>query len=165
MMKILFVLLALALILSVTGCGIKEKLGQMAGEAIVENILKDAGLDVDVNGDNLVIKGEDGEELKIGGSEWPRKSALAKYIPELKVGTIVSSMQSDEAIYLLIEEVPQKDFNDYLEQIKETFNVDSYEASTEGTTSYSAKNGEGCGVLLIYSLEGELNITVSKTES
>ncbi len=61
MKKILAGLLVLLLVFSLAGCGIKEKLEQKAGEAIVEKILDSAGVKADIDGDKLVVKGEDGE--------------------------------------------------------------------------------------------------------
>lgn len=164
MKKILKVLLALTLVFSLTGCGmIQDKIGEMAGKAIAENVLKGAGLDVDIQDDNVVIKGEDGEELNIGGGEWP-KTDLAKNIPELKKGKIVSKVESDEAIYIMLDEVSDKDFKEYLEKIKETFNVEAYEATADTTWSYVAKDGKGLGIMLIYDTESGLSITLSKSE-
>jgi len=54
-------------------------------------ILEDAGVDADIDGDKVVIKGEDGQELTIGEGEWPSFD-LAKSIPEFKGGKIVSVM-------------------------------------------------------------------------
>lgn len=163
MKKFLIGLLTLALILTAAGCGVKEKLGKMAGEALVENVLKGAGIDVDIGDDKLVIKGDDGEELKIGGSEWPT-SALAKNLPEFKSGRIATVMETDDTLYVVIEDVSEKDFKNYLEKIKETFDVDKYEATSDTGIAYSAKNKKDLAIMITLNKNSEVTIALARED-
>lgn len=74
-------IVALLLILSFTVCGIKQKLEEKIGETLTEKILKDVGVDDDIDGGKVIINDEDGQKLAIGDCEWP-SSTLAKSIPE-----------------------------------------------------------------------------------
>lgn len=160
MKKVLIGLLVFALALSLTGCGAKKKLEEKAGEALAEKILKDAGVDADIDGDKVVIRGEDGQELTIGSGEWPT-SDLAKSIPEFKDGKIASVMEADDSLFIMIEEISDEEFTAYLEEIKEDFTESTYEMSTGTGMMYSAANSEGIGVLLTYEKDAGFSIAVS----
>ena len=61
MKKILVGILTVMLLLLFTACGAKEKIEEKAGEAIAEKIIEEAGgNEVDIEGDTIKIKGEDG---------------------------------------------------------------------------------------------------------
>lgn len=139
MKKIIIGLLVFVLVLSIAGCGAKKKLEEKAGEALAEKIFKDAGVDVDIDGDKVVIKGEDGQEMSIGAGEWPT-SDLAKNIPEFKGGEIVSVMEADDSLFIMIEEITDGEFTAYLEEIKEAFTESTYEMSTGTGMMYAAEN-------------------------
>lgn len=159
MKKFLTGMLALLLVLSLAGCGAKEKLAEKGAEKIFET----AGVDADIDGDKVVIKGEDGQELSIGGGEWPT-SDLAKNIPEFKGGKIVSVMEANDSLFIMIEDISDEDFTAYLEEIKETFTEETYEMNTDTGMMYSAGNGEGTGVMLTYEKDARFSITVSQAE-
>ena len=96
MKKVLVVFLVLVIILSMSGCSVKKKIENKIGEAIGEKIIEGAtGQNVDVQGDKVTIKGEDGSKLTLGGGEWP-KNDLIKNIPEFKGGKIESAMSTEE---------------------------------------------------------------------
>lgn len=159
MKKIFIGLLALILVLSFAGCGSREK----AAEKAVEKMLKGAGVDVDIDGDKVVIKGEDGQELTIGADEWPT-SDLAKSIPEFKGGKIVSVMEADDSLFIMVEEISDKEFTSYLEEIKEDFSEETYEMKTDTGLVYMAANGEDLSVMLTYEKDSGFSITVAKAE-
>lgn len=162
MKKILIVGLAFILIISMAGCGVKEKIEQKAGEAIAEKIIEGAGGgDVDIDGDKVVVKGEDGSTATFGGSEWP-DSELGNSIPEFKDGTVVGAIEMNESLYLTLEQVSEKDFLDYFEEIKETFNQDVFDMRSEGNVTYGAANGEGLSITLIYGADETLSIALAK---
>ena len=96
----------LAAILPLGGCGIKKKAEQAIAEKIVEKALGD---NVDIKGDTVTVKGEDGEELTIGGGKWPDND-LAKKIPEFKKGKIATSATVDNNLMVFMEEVKADDF-------------------------------------------------------
>ena len=159
MKKILICLLTFTLLFSFTGCGAKEKLEEKAAE----KILQGAGVDANIDGDKVVIKGEDGQELTIGSGEWP-SSNLAKSIPEFKGGKIVSVMEANDSLFIMIEEISDKDFTAYLEETKKSFTVETYEMSTDSGMMYAAENGDGLGVTLIYEKDAGFSITVAQAE-
>ncbi|MGI6404011.1 MAG: DUF6591 domain-containing protein [Oscillospiraceae bacterium] len=163
MKKVLIGALILLLALSTAGCGVKKKLEQKAGEALVEKILGTAGVDADIEGDQVVFKGDDGQELTIGSGKWP-SSDLAKSIPEFKGGNIVTMMEAEDSLYIMIEEISDQDFSDYLEEIKDMFTEETYEMSTKTGMMYGAENGEGLGIMLTYEKDSGMSITVSQVK-
>ncbi|MDD2497872.1 MAG: hypothetical protein PHY90_07070 [Desulfitobacteriaceae bacterium] len=163
MKKILICFLMLLLMMSLAGCGSKEKLEEKAGEALAEKVLEDAGVDADIDGDKVVIKGEEGQELTIGEGEWP-SSDLAKSIPEFKGGKVASVMEADDSLFIMMEEISEEDFTAYLDEIKKIFTEETYEMSTGTGMMYSAGNGKGIGVMLTYEKGAGLSITVSQAE-
>ena len=155
MKKLLIVLLAFVLALSFIGCGAKEK--------TAEKILKGVGVNADIDGDKVVISGEDGQELTFGSGEWPT-SDLAKSIPEFKGGDIISVMEADDSLFIMIEEISEKDFTAYLERIKEIFSEEPYELNTDTGMMYAAGNGGDLSVTLTYEKDAGFSITVAQAE-
>jgi hypothetical protein len=111
----------------------------------------------------MVIKGEDGQEMTIGGTEWPT-SDIVKGIPQCKDGKITGVMESGEGVFIIMEEVSEKDFEDYLEKIRKDFAEDAYDMKSGDSVTYAAKNTQGVGVTLMYTKGESLTITVSKQE-
>lgn len=159
MKKIFIGLLVILLTLFMAGCGAKEK----ASEKAAEKILEAAGVEADIDGDKVVVKGEDGQELTIGEGEWPT-SDLAKSIPKFKGGKIVSVMEANDSLFIMIEEISDEVFTAYLEEIKETFTGETYEMNTGTGMMYSAGNSEGIRVMLTYEKDAGVSITVSQAE-
>ncbi len=159
MKKILICLLIFSLVFSFAGCGAKEKLEEKAAE----KILQGAGVDADIDGDKVVIKGEDGQELTIGSGEWP-SSDLAKSIPEFKGGKIVSVMEANDSLFIMIEEISEEDFTAYLDEIKESFAEGTYEMNTGTGMMYMAANSEGLSVTLTYEKDAGFSIAVAQAE-
>ncbi len=141
------------------GCGIKEKASKAVGEKIAEQAL---GGNVDIDGDEVTIKGENGEEVTIGGGQWP-DSELSKKIPEFKKGKIVSSLDTDEAITIILEEVKAEDADSYLEDIKKAYPDDSYEAKGNGAITYSGFNKDKISAAVNYN-SGEETIIITVTK-
>lgn len=140
MKKLIVLLLVLTLAcLGAAGCGAKEKLEEKAAEKILE---QGGAEDVDIDGDKITIKGEDGEEVTIGGGEWP-KSDLAKIIPEFKKGKITNTMETSNYLMVNLEEVEEADATAYIEENKSNFTLDNYESKSEGMITWSGKNDKG----------------------
>lgn len=163
MKKLLVVLLVLLLVISFAGCGAKEKAEEKAGEALAEKILENAGVDADLDGDKVVIKGEDGQELTIGAGEWP-SSDLAKSIPEFKGGKVVSVMEADDSLFIMIEVISEDDFTAYLDEIKKIFTEEAFKMNTDTGMIYAAGNDKGIGVTLTYEKDAGFSIAVSQAE-
>ena len=119
---------------------------------------------MDIDGDELTIKGDNGEEVTIGGGKWP-DTELAKKLPEFTKGTIISAVTEDNNVMIFLEKVNAGDFDAYLEKIKKTYSKDAYESRTEGMVTYSGKDEAQTTVALNFiNGEGTMGITISKIE-
>lgn len=163
MKKFIILVLILLLTFSLTGCkSPTEMIGEKVGEKIVESAL---GGNVDIDGDKVTVKGEDGSELTFGTTEWP-KDLLGNEIPKLNDGKIAYVANSDVMCMITVEEIKQSEHDDYLGKIKNagfTENVASF--SDASTSSYIAGNSEGISLQLTYNSETkELSIVAGKEE-
>lgn len=151
----------LIMILSILpGCGAaKAKVEQKASEKILEQ-MAGGEVDVDLDGDQITLKGKDGEEFSMGSTKWPN-SELAKLIPELKKGKVTTVMESKEGVFIVVDEIEIADYETYKELIKKDFAEDSYEMNGQDSNSYGASNTAGDTVLLQYG-QNNLTITVAK---
>jgi hypothetical protein len=162
MRKVIAILLALILVLSFTGCNAKAKLQEKIGEELAEKLLETAGGgDIEIDGDKVTIKGEDGEEVTFGGGEWP-KSGLAKSIPEFKKGKISSIMELPDSLMITVEASKKDDVEAYFEKIRNDFPLNNYESKMNGITSLYGENDAGIAVSLIYTDEV---LTIAAEES
>ncbi|WP_313340370.1 DUF6591 domain-containing protein [Sedimentibacter sp.] len=129
-------------------------------EKFVENVL---GGNVDIDGDEVTIKSEEGD-VTFGGNEWPN-SAIAKKIPEFKGGKISSAVKSDNYVLIIIEEAGEKDFKAYYEKVKSDFSKDSYDAKFDDSISYTGSNDDGVTIIISYSTSDKsLSIQASQVE-
>lgn len=160
-MKKITLFVSLIIIVSLlAGCGAKEKMEEKIAEKFVESAL---GGNVDIDGEEVTIKGEDGD-VTFGESEWP-DSKIANNIPEFKNGKITSALKSDNYVLIIVEEVEEKHFKDYYEKVKSDFTNDSYDATFDGTISYSGSNNDGVMVIVSYTTSDKvLSIQASLTE-
>lgn len=165
MKKVFISILAAILILSLAGCGIKQKIENKVGEAVGEKVLEGVtDGKVNVDGDKVTVKGEDGTEVTFGGTEWP-KSELLKDVPKFDNGKIISVSESEEIVMILIEEVEKKDFESYCEKIKNNFTEETMSAEMDGTISYGGADGKGVYIQLVYSTsDSSFGITATKDQ-
>lgn len=168
MKKILVVIVCTLLIGGVlAGCGIREKLEKKAGEAIGEKIVEGlAGddVDVDIKDGKVELKGEDGEEISFGGTEWPDSGAIEN-IPKYKDGEVDSVIATKDAVQITIADADRDYFEDYIEDIKDEFDNETYENESDESISYSGKNDDEVSVLFVYSADDETCfITVSEPQ-
>ncbi len=158
--KVIIVLLLAAILLMIVGCGAKQKMEEKIAEKFVESAL---GGNIDIDGDEVTIKGEDGE-VTFGSNEWP-KSDVANKIPEFKSGKITSAVNSDNYVFIIIEEVKESDFKGYYEKVKSDYNKDSYDAKFDDTISYTGSNDDGVTIIISYSTSDKgLSIQASLAE-
>ena len=151
MRKLITILYIFALIVLLAGCNIKEMIGQKIGEEAGEKILEGlGGGDVEIDGDKVEFKGEDGENVLIGGGEWP-DSDLAKAIPEFKDGKITGVMDSSDGVMITLEEVKAEDYTKYISKIKDEFSQDTYETTTEDYAAFGGTNADGVSIMVQYS--------------
>jgi hypothetical protein len=146
MKKICYILLIIILFTLLTACGAKEKMEEKIAEKIIEQALGDA--DIDIDGDEVTVKTEDGD-VTFGSTEWP-DSQLSGKIPEFKKGNIVSVINSEAYLLVIIEDVETDDFMDYYTKIKGEFNQESYETKSEDTIAYAGSNEEGISIVASY---------------
>ena len=115
--KLLIITLIVLSLATVSACGIRSKIEKKAGEAIGEKILEQVGggdISVNIDDDQLVIEGSDGEKMHFGGGEWPDDSKLIKAIPEYDSGKITSVFKTDGSVSVTIDETDDKYFESYL---------------------------------------------------
>ena len=162
-MKKLTIILTFIFLFILAGCSFKEKLAEKAGEDLAEQILEQGGVgEVDINGEKITIKGESGETVTFGGTDWPT-SDLAKKIPQFKEGTVTGVTDSSEFVIISMEQVKKEDFESYQAIIKKDFNQESYESNSDGVSAYAGSNNEGIVVQLYYEQENQiLNITIGQ---
>lgn len=153
MKKLLIILLAVLLACTLTACkSPSEMIGEKIGEKIVESAL---GGNVDIDGDEITIKGDDGSELALGATKWP-DDKLASEIPKMTKGKITYVANSDQIFMIAIEEVNKKDYEDYqAEIINSGYTNNTVNYSDKSSTSYFADNGEGITIQLTYNFDAE----------
>lgn len=159
MKRLLVASLAALLVFSLVGCGIKQKMEEKAAEQIMESL---GGGNVDIEGDSVTVKGEDGEEYTFGSAEWPT-SELSKLIPAFTAGKIDSVLDSEEYVMISINEVKNADYTSYAETVKKDFAENSYSLDSDGVLSYGGSNGK-VDVGLTYNGEDQtMIITLAKS--
>lgn len=156
--KNLAIVLAILMMFALAGCGAQEKMNEKIAEKVTEGVLNsatDGNAKVDLDGDQVKIKGKDGEEFTFGDTKWPNSGA-AQLIPEFKKGKVMSAMNSEEACMIIIEEVGEKDFKDYIEEIKGQGFTNNTTEYTSGTgQGYSANKEENEVITVLYDSETE----------
>lgn len=159
MKKILICLLIFALLFSFAGCDAKEKLEEKVAEKVFEEA---GGGDLDIDGDKVTIKGENGEKVTFGDSKWPT-SELANNIPEFKDGTVNGVMETADSIVITLESVQEEDVYPYWETIKKDFPKDAYEMIATDFITVNGYDDEGINVSLVYMSE-TLTITITSPQ-
>ena len=155
-------LAAVFVLLLIIMVGCKKKVEEVS-ESIVKGYLKESGeADVNIDGGTVVIKNEDGSEVTYGSTEWPT-SDLVKEVPVFKNGLITGTVDSEEYSTIYMEEVNEKDALEYLKELKEKFNKNTYEMKADDIISYGGENKNGVAVVIYYDTASEsISISVSK---
>lgn len=159
MKKKLIYLFMFVMVLSLTGCGTKQKLEEKVAEKVIEDA---SGGKVDIDGDTIKMQGKDGEDITIGGTKWPN-SDLVKNIPKFEDGTIISVMETKDTSIINLDQVKKEDFVKYLEEIKKDYTEEAYEVTSEGNVTYGANNVDGINVQIFY-MDKTVNITVTQAQ-
>ena len=156
-------LAAVFVLLLIIMVGCKKKAKEEVSESIVKGYLKESGeADVNIDGGTVVIKNEDGSEVTYGSTEWPT-SDLVKEVPVFKNGLITGTVDSEEYSTIYMEEVNEKDALEYLKELKEKFNKNTYEMKADHIISYGGENKNGVAVVIYYDTASEsISISVSK---
>ncbi len=166
--RMIAILLCLIIMLSMSACGVKQKLNEKIAEKITEGVLEKVagdGTDIDIKNGEMTIKGDDGQEISFGTSEWPEGGA-ADLIPEFKKGNIVSVINSDQACMVILEEVEKNDAVKYIENLKdEGFTNDASESLFDDIIIYYGYLDEKTMAGATYNIEGkEFSINVQISE-
>ena len=156
MKKITIFLLALAFILSVSGCGVTEKVQEKAAEKATEKAIENAtggNAKVDINGDKYKVDYGDDNSLEIGGGKWPTGDS-ADIIPKFDKGKISSVINTKEGCIIDIDEVEKNDFDSYLQTVKNAgFTKDTTNMNSDSNSVYMATAGNGKSIILSYTPE------------
>lgn len=161
MKKVFIWFLVSMLVISGTGCGLKRKIENKIGEKILEGA---TGGKLDVKGDKVTIKGEDGTEVTMGGNEWPDND-LVNGVPKFKKGTIISVTESEAIIMIYIDGVEKEDFESYCEELKNDFTEDTVNFEMDDVMSFGAANDKGVYSQVVYNTADKtLNINFTKEE-
>lgn len=157
--------IALLLLLPLTGCNARQKIADKVADKITEGIVnKVAGddVDVDIDGDKVTIKGDDGSEMTFGGTEWPKDGA-ASMIPEFKEGKLDTVINSAENCWLQVKDVNEADYEKYIEALKGVgFDASGSEYKDAESRIYSAYKGEELLITVTYSSDNTMVINAMK---
>jgi predicted small secreted protein len=161
MKKIITLLLLIATVLSVPGCNfIKGKITDKVAEKLIENAAGE-DVNVDIDEDKMVINGEDGSEMVIGGTEWPAGIA-GQTIPEFKDGKIESVADYGTSAIISISDVTKKEYDSYIEKLKtEGFTENTYSGEQDGTYTFLAYKTDTVYVSVSLDSNGEFIITAA----
>lgn len=164
MKKVALVLLGVAMLLALAGCGVRKSIEDKITEGIIENIAGE-DVDVDLDGDTITVEGEEGEQWTFGGGEWP-KSEAAGLIPEFKKGNITAVIDSSDGCWITIEDVDEQDYLQYIEALKSAgFAHNTTQYSDESSVLYGASlEDESASILVSYSGDKEMVIQLVKSE-
>ncbi len=170
MKRVLVVVVALLLLLPLTGCGIikkkvTEKITDKIGEGIMEKVLGD-DVDVDIEDGKITVTDDDGAEWTSGGDvEWPEEGAASR-IPRFDGGRLDTAMNGEENCWLYFEDVEEDDYRQYVEVLKDAgFVLQAGEYTDADSLGYNAGKGGELLVMTSYDRnDGELVIQVIVTE-
>ena len=147
--------LAFLLLCALAGC---KSPGEIIGEKAAQNI---TGGEVEVDGDKVTIEAEDGLQATIGGGDWPADQ-MGEKIPRLESGKVAFVANADVTCTLIIGEVAQKAFEEYLAKITDAgFTAEELGYSDDVNRMYLAQNAAGVAITLNYEAKNEiLNLSV-----
>lgn len=161
--KTIVILLTILIMLTLASCGARQSLDDKIAEKVTEGVINKATggeANIDIDKGELTLKGEDGEKITFGESKWPKGEA-ANLIPEFKKGKIVTSANSDKACNIMIEQVEEKDYKQYVEELKDRgFTNDVAEFTSGSSQSYGAHLNENTMVFVMYDIKQQV-LTIS----
>ena len=168
MKKIIVILVVVLLLVSLSGCGIRQKAADKLAGKITEGIIEKAtgdNVDIDLDGDKVTVKGSEGETAwTMGGGDWP-KDGVATQIPEFKKGEIASVINAADSCWIEISNVSEADYRQYVEALKDRgFKNKVTEFADESSLIYSAYKNEDLMVTASYSFDGTFNVQVMATQ-
>lgn len=116
------------------------------------------------DGGTVTYEGESGEEVNIGGNEWPT-DMIAEDLPKLNAGEVSAAYNSANACMITVDNVKKEQFEDYLEGIKDLgYTENALDISSGESIHYYAENGE-FGIQITYDGEtGEAGVNFTRLE-
>lgn len=163
MKKVFVIMLALLLTITMVGC---KSPTEVASEKIAEKVIEGAGGGkVDIDGEKVTIKTEDGSEVLFGGNEWP-SDKLGKAIPKLTEGEVTYVANSDDMCMIIIEGVKVTEYEDYVQEAKASgYTQGEVNFSDNSTKTYMATNADEITLQITYLSESEeVSITAGKNK-
>jgi hypothetical protein len=161
--KTIVILLTILMMLTLASCGVRKSLDDKIAEKVTEGVVNKATggeANIDIDKGEMTLKGKDGEKITFGEGKWPKGEA-ASHIPEFKKGKIITAANSDKACTILIEQVEEKDYKQYVEELKgRGFTNDAAEFTSESSQNYKAYLNENTMVFLLYDTEQQA-LTIS----
>lgn len=147
----IFVVLLLA-VFALSACA---RASEKMAEGIVEGMF---GGKVDIEGDNVTIKGEDGNTSMTLTSDgtWP-KDKMGD-LPELK-GKVTSTLESGGGCVVYVEAVEEGDATAYIDKIKDLGYADVMEMTSDDGTIVFTGTKDQASVVFSYSGDGYCMIT------
>lgn len=160
MRKLGIIALVLLLACALSGCkSPSQVVTEKASEKVIE---KATGGKVDIDGDKMTVKADDGTQMVIGGNEWPTDKMAGK-IPKLGSGKVAFVVNTDELCTLIIGEVKPKAFEDYLTQVADAgFTTEKASYSDGNNSIYIAESDKGIALTFNYEHKTE-NLNISAT--
>ncbi len=112
-----------------------------------------------------MIKGEDGEEVTFGSTEWPSGEA-ADLLPSLSNGTVSSVMNSEKYCMIIVTGVSESDFNNYVQAVQDVgFSENPFTMNSDDGLYFGASYNETTSAAVTFTGEsGEMTIVVSVAE-
>ena len=166
--KISVILLSILVMLSLASCGVKQSLDEKITEKVTEGVINKATggeANIDIDKGELTLKGEDGEKITFSENKWPKGKA-ASLIPEFKKGKIITAASTDKACTIMIEQVEEKDYAQYVKKLKDQgFTNDVAEFTSGSSQSYGAHLNENTMAFVMYDSEQKaLTISIEIAE-
>lgn len=161
--KISVILLSIIVMLTLASCGVRQSLDEKIAEKVTEGVVNKATggeANIDIGKGELTLKGEDGEKITFGEGKWPKGEA-AGLIPEFKKGKIITAVNSNKACNIMLEQVEEKDYKQYVEELKDRgFINDAAEFTSGSSQSYGAHLNENTMAFVLYEAEEQV-LTIS----
>lgn len=161
---LLTILLLMLSVFSVSGCGsITEKITGKIAEEILEKAAGD-DIEIDSSDGQLVIKNDEGQEMVLGGTQWPEGEA-AKSIPVFEDGKIDYVMDTGDSASISIKETSKDKYLEYVEKLKaKGFTEDTYTAESDDTYTYFAYTADRHYVSVIFNESGDMTIVIASEQ-
>ena len=133
-----------------------------AQKQALKDYYKGLGQDVEITDNGISFKTDNGT-VDILGGKWP-DSALIKDVPKPDFGKIFSNEVKATEVTVILTEVTEANFNDFIAKVKDAgFIKSAEEFNMYGTHSYSASNDSGIKISIAMTAVVGNMLTISVT--